>query len=417
MSRTPEGKRLGPYVVEREIARGGQGVVLIARHAETGGRVALKLLLDPTPQRVGRFRQEAQVLARLQHPNLLRVNDLGEHGGVPFLAMEFVEGRSLEQLFDEEGVQSEDWIKQTLGEVASALDYCHQSGLVHRDVKPANVLVEAGTGRIVLVDFGLIKRDPDKLKLSTLDSGSRLSKTGELRGTPAYMSPEQISHTRYGEVGPITDVYGLGGLLYYLLCGRSPFQADSLPSLLVKVLGTNPVSPKAINPSAPAGLAQLALRALSKEQSRRPASAREFSDALRGGTPSAATGKPRSRIPLLLSASLNLVLLLGLGAVVLSPPTVATLSWEEAFTRARANVLTPEDLAALEGRSDDASRWLPYLRVQASEEAKGVSDLPEGPERDLLAAEAATARGTREAYEEALSLLATGAGAALPWRP
>ncbi len=276
----PGGKQLGDYLVAGEVARGGQGVVLDARHAASGRRVALKLLIDPEPAAVRRFRQEAKILATFCHPNLLRVTDLGEWQGRPYMAMEFVEGETLQARVVRGGPPPLEWSGRVLATVAHALEHCHARGVVHRDLKPANVLIEAGSERPVLVDFGLVKRDPEQLGLSSIDEGGKLSKTGELRGTPQYMAPEQASPARFGEVDARTDVYALGATLFFLLTTRPPFEGSSLVSLVKQVIGEPPPDPARERPGVPAELVRLCRRCLAKDRAERPASARAFAEEL-----------------------------------------------------------------------------------------------------------------------------------------
>ncbi len=194
----------GAYMLLTEIARGGQGAVFRARHTDLGRTVALKILLSQSPQARRRFRREARVLARLQHPNVIGVSDLGEIEGTPYLAMDHVEGQDLRCLFRGR-FPALDWTTQTLAPIARALHYCHGQGVLHRDVKPANVLIEEGTGRPVLVDFGVVRRDPQTMIMSTMDE-VRVSQSGATVGTPSFMAPEQAGAT--DEATPRTDVYG-----------------------------------------------------------------------------------------------------------------------------------------------------------------------------------------------------------------
>ncbi len=274
------GKQLGDYLVAGEVARGGQGVVLDARHGPSGRRVALKLLLDPEPSAALRFGQEARILATFCHPNLLRVTDLGDWQGRPFMAMEFVEGETLQARVARGGPPPLEWVGRVLVTVAHALEHCHARGVVHRDLKPANVLVEADSERPVLVDFGLVKRDPSKLALSSIDGEGKLSKTGELRGTPQYMAPEQASPGRFGEVDARSDVYALGATLFFLLTGRPPFEGSSLVSLVKQVIGEPPPDPARERPGIPPALARFCRRCLAKDRADRPASARAFAEEL-----------------------------------------------------------------------------------------------------------------------------------------
>ena len=274
---------LGPYVLHDEIARGGQGVVYRAVHSQLGNWVAIKVLLDPSGGELKRFRQEAKVLARLNHPNVLKVVDMGIAAGpmgeFPYIAMEYIEGPDLKDLL-RDGYPAHK-AAQNLISVAEALDYCHQMGITHRDLKPANIVIEEETGRPVIIDFGLVKRDIGKMGLAILDQ-SRLSLTGEVKGTPQYMAPEQLdSGGDFGVEGPMVDVYALGGILYYILTGRTPFQGATAYNIMVKVMRDEAEDPRETDPDIPAGLAELSLAALSKDPGDRPGSAAIFAETLR----------------------------------------------------------------------------------------------------------------------------------------
>ena len=431
---TGAGKQFGPYTMGEEIARGGQGAVLRAHHTATGQPVAIKILLDRTPARRKRFLQEAAVLTKLNHPNLLRVIDHGEHNGLVFMAMEFVEGRDIKTIVAQGGIPEYAWTARVLSEVADALEHCHQQGVVHRDVKPANVLIETGTGRTVLVDFGMLKRDPQKLGVSILDDGTRFSQTSELKGTPAFMSPEQINPQKYGDVSARTDVYALGATLYVLLTDRHPFETESLASLLAQVLGAEPDPPREANPKAPRDLCDLALRCLSKEPKGRPASAAEVAEVLRAGSTSGAPAATRGgRAPLLaLSALLNVALLIGLGLVLGTRGSGPDLEarWERAAAGDPAHLIAAE-LDALEAdlAGDPRAAWLPALRARAAlaepdvfsvgplhpRAAELLGAVPEGPNRSLLLAERLVHSPEHGDLLAAFDALDACAEANLPW--
>jgi serine/threonine protein kinase/tetratricopeptide (TPR) repeat protein len=265
----------GSFQIVSEVARGGQGAVYRALHGPSGRHVALKLLTDSNARAVKRFRQEARVLVRLQHPNVLRVIDHGEHEGTPYLATELVEGSDLSKWVELHGLPPPQATARLLATIALALEYCHGRGVVHRDVKPANVLVEQGSGRPVLIDFGLVKRDASQMHLASLDA-SVMSANANVKGTPGYMSPEQVNPKDFGEVGPRADVYGIGALLYFLLTGKAPFEGRAMVIVMRKVTRKAPVDPRQINANVPEALAALCMRALAKQPSERPASAAEF---------------------------------------------------------------------------------------------------------------------------------------------
>jgi tetratricopeptide (TPR) repeat protein/predicted Ser/Thr protein kinase len=272
-------KQIGPYEVVRELARGGQGVVYEARKVGWNHRAAVKLLFDRDPDAVRRFRREATTLARLSHPHLLRVQDQGEADGVPFLALELIEGQDLSKQIDAKGLPPVERTVEVLVAVAAALQHCHEHGIVHRDMKPHNVLIEAGTGRPVVLDLGMAKRDFKAFGPVSQESLTRLTQEGEVLGTPSYMAPEQVDPA-FGEVDARTDVYALGATLFHCLTGNPPFLAPSALNVLLRVVEEPPPDPREQTSDAPAHLAELCMRAMAKDQAQRPASAAEFAQLL-----------------------------------------------------------------------------------------------------------------------------------------
>ena len=274
------GTSLGPYEILGVIARGGQGVVYKARHRELGTAIALKLLLAHKDARsVQLFRQEAQVLARLRHPNVIVVTDLGEMVGVPFLAMDFVRGADLKSVVDVRGPLDLETARQTLATIARTLQFCHERGLVHRDVKPQNILIEEQTGRPILIDFGLIKRQEQfEKEFGAITTPLMISQ--EMGGTPSFMSPEQTGAPGFGPTGPHSDVYGLGATLYYVLTGKPPFVGAKTLQTLNMVMTEPPVDPRKHRPDIPEALARLCLQAMAKRPEERPKSAEAFAAVL-----------------------------------------------------------------------------------------------------------------------------------------
>ncbi len=269
------GQDFGRYEILATISKGGVGAVFRARHKELGQLVALKLLLreDPSPEAVGRFRREAQVLARIKHENVVGISDLGEENGVPFLIMELIDGRNLYQAVRGPGgeVQDFEWVVDVMTDVARALAHVHEQGVIHRDVKPHNIIVEHGTGRAVLTDFGLVKRDPSKLGAASADGQSQLSHAGTLLGTPSFMAPEQFEPDGpFGAVETRTDVWGFGATLFFMLTGRPPFTATNVVDLYHQVT-TQPVpSPGSIRASVPVVLDEVVAACLKKNVAERP---------------------------------------------------------------------------------------------------------------------------------------------------
>ncbi len=313
----------GPYQILEEIARGGQGVVYRARHSSLGTLVAIKLLRAVDPTRLARFRQEARVLARLKHPHLLDVSDLGEIDGAPYLVMQYVAGENLRARVGSRGIPDFAWSATVMGAVARTLHFCHGQGVIHRDLKPANVLIETESETPIVADFGLIKRDAALFRLPEGET-TELSASGEFKGTVAYMAPEQIDPNQFGPVGPWTDVYALGGTLYFLLTGRSPFPGTRTEQLLAKLVHDVPQDPAELNPDTPRPLAGLCMAALARDPKRRPHSAEAFADALQRASPgtdsseAAARSATSSRVFSGLPWALGLILALGVLLLVLA---------------------------------------------------------------------------------------------------
>ena len=269
---------IGNYKIVDELARGGQGIVYRAYHSTLKTPVALKVLLDPDPLNIKRFNQEARVLNKIKHPNLLQVIDYGEYEAnnraYPYMAMEFINGTDLSAIL-KRGIPETKWTIKVISTIGEVLNHLHEAGIVHRDLKPSNILIEKETNRPVLIDFGLVKRDPKKLGFETLDR-SRLSQSGEITGTPNYMSPEQVD-SKFREVGPWTDVYGLAATLYHLLTGELPYKGNAIGifSRLMD-LSTSSPDPRTEDPELPDYLAEAIMAAMQKDASLRPQDMRSF---------------------------------------------------------------------------------------------------------------------------------------------
>jgi WD40 repeat protein len=259
------------YEVLAELGRGGMGVVYKARHHSLDRIVALKMILgsgEVDAEEAARFRTEAQAVARLHHPNIVQIYEIGEKGGRPFFSLEYVEGGSLaRQLAGAPLAPAR--AAAVVEALARGVHAAHQAGVIHRDLKPANVLLTTdGTPKVT--DFGLAKKIDD-------DSGQ--TRSGIIMGTPSYMAPEQASG-KSREVGPAADVYALGAILYECLTGRPPFKAASMLETLHLVRSREPVPPSRLQPKTPRDLETICLKCLQKEPRRRYPSAEALADDL-----------------------------------------------------------------------------------------------------------------------------------------
>jgi formylglycine-generating enzyme required for sulfatase activity/tRNA A-37 threonylcarbamoyl transferase component Bud32 len=253
-------RQFGDYELLEQIARGGMGVVYKARQVSLNRVVALKMILAgqlASETEVERFYTEARAAANLQHPNIVAIHEVGQHEGQHYFSMDYIEGKSLAQVVRESPLPA----AKAAGYVrtmAEAIDFAHQRGILHRDLKPANVLIDS-FGQPRVTDFGLAKR---------IEGTAQLTSTGSLMGTPSYMPPEQAG-ANDGKVGPVSDVYSLGAVLYELVTGRPPFLGQSLAATLNQVLNTEPLSPRLLDPEVPRDLETICLKCLQKEPSKR----------------------------------------------------------------------------------------------------------------------------------------------------
>src|SRR5206468_4113267 len=274
------GTRLGQYEVQDFLGQGAMGVVYRAYHSELERTGAVKVMqaITPDPDTVARFRHEAQAIARLRHPNIVDVYDFGEFQGTPYMIVEYIPGGSLAGRMAEGGLDRRTALRYLRG-IAAGLDYAHSRGVVHRDVKPANVLLTA-EDTPVLADFGLAK----------LMQGSSLkSMTGVTTGTPAYMAPEQVTG---GRVGPASDRYSLATIAYEMLTGVIPFDGEGLMEILYAQVHRDPPPPSSRDSSLGPGVDTVILRGLAKDPATRWESSSAFVDALAAALRSPATPPP-----------------------------------------------------------------------------------------------------------------------------
>nr|MBC7244205.1 serine/threonine protein kinase [Chloroflexota bacterium] len=286
---------LGKYEIQGEIGEGGMGKVYKAWHPVLGKAVAIKV---PQPEKcndrefVEAFVREARLAARLDHPNIVKISDVDEHNGIPYIVMEYVPGLDLRKMIQEFGWLPPEKVCTLFDQIAEALDYAHAQGIIHCDVKPSNVLVDTD-GRVKLVDFGIarararVKRSQEEPKRSV--------------GSPWYMSPE---HVQGKELDGYSDIYSLGIVLYQMLTGKVPFERGSSREIKEAHLTQLPPPPSKKRPGLPRGVDSVVLRALAKEPEKRYASASQMARDLRAAL------FPTSRWPLVLLAVAIIVLVL-----------------------------------------------------------------------------------------------------------
>jgi serine/threonine protein kinase len=356
------GKSLGNYQIVEELGRGGMAVVYRAYQPSLSRYVAIKVLppqLAFDQEFVQRFLREARSAAGLRHPNIVVVHDVGEQGGLYYIVMEYLEGRTLKQVIEQEGSLPVARVARIVEQVASALDYAHQRGFIHRDVKPANIFVGEGD-RVTLTDFGIAK---------AASEAEQLTRTGTLVGTPEYMSPEQAEG---GVIDHRTDLYALGIVLYQMLTGQVPFKGNTPHSTLYAVVNHPPPLPRQINPALPPAVEAVVLKAVAKRPEQRFQRGAQMTAALQAAVagqpqPPATPAKPpqrearvRRRSPVVwIMAALAAVLVLMVGVLVLLlagggdkgtpvPTFTQVITWQTSTT-ALAEVtatLTPADTQA-----------------------------------------------------------------------
>jgi serine/threonine protein kinase len=291
LAQAVEGATGGDVVVERVLGEGRMARVYQAEQQSLERKVAVKVLL---PRRardrrtLTRFRRESLAMAACSHPGIVSVFSVGETSrGLPFFVMEYIEGETLEQRLRRKGKLPLREVARIVTAVADALTYAHGRGLVHRDVKPANVLLERGTGRVLLTDFGLAKAVKGVPRITTLTG------TGEIMGTPEYLSPEQAER---GEVDARSDQYSLAVMAYEMLAGRLPFLGPMPQDFVRQHADDTPPWLPRIEPTIPLAVSKAVDRGLMKEPGARFGSAEAFGQALQGAGEAAAAAEPPRRL-------------------------------------------------------------------------------------------------------------------------
>ncbi|MBM2850447.1 MAG: protein kinase [Anaerolineales bacterium] len=281
------GKQLGPYQIVAPLGEGGMAAVYKAYQPAMDRYVALKILprhFASDPQFVTRFQQEARVVAQLQHPHILPVFDFGEADGYTYIVMPFVKSGTLTDLLKGPAL-SLPHIRTLVTQIGGALDYAHARGLIHRDVKPSNVLIDE-TGNCLLTDFGLAK---------IIEGSIHLTTSGAIMGTPAYMSPEQgLGH----KIDKRSDIYALGVILYEMAVGRVPYSAETPMAVVIKHINDPLPPPRSVKPELPEALERVTLKALTKNPDDRFASAGEMVRALQAAIPETTLAAPTTEAAL-----------------------------------------------------------------------------------------------------------------------
>ncbi|MGV8073244.1 MAG: serine/threonine protein kinase [Syntrophobacteraceae bacterium] len=297
----------GRHRIVKELGRGAMGVVYQAHDPQIDRLVALKVL---RPDRVTteaflqRFMKEAKAIGRLSHPNMVVVYDVGEDHGTVYIAMEFLEGKPLDEIIKSEAFKPDEIIELGV-QVAEALDYAHRKGIIHRDIKPSNIIVQPD-GHIKITDFGIAHiEDPE---------AAQQTQAGEILGTPAYMSPEQVLSQ---PVDGRSDLFSLGVILYELATGKRPFRGENLAAMFRNITEEDPPEPIKLNPALTRDMSRDIMRCLAKSPEQRFATGKDLAEALRQcgraavASPEAVRSTPGKSFPRSLLISLTVAIVAG----------------------------------------------------------------------------------------------------------
>src|SRR5579862_6539813 len=279
--------KAGRYQIVGELGRGSMGIVYQGFDPRIMRTVAIKTMLPEglSPQEFEeykkRFEREAQAAGVLAHPNIITVYDFGEDNGVLYLAMEFLEGKSLEKIVQEQTVLPVETILPIFDQICSALDHAHHNNIVHRDIKPANIMI-LQNGLVKVTDFGIAKM-----------MAMGMTQAGQILGTPNYMSPEQVKGR---QIDGRSDIFSLGVILYELVTGEKPFAGQNITTVIYKIINENPIPPRELDALIPAGLSYVISKALAKNVDERYQTCRELAEDLRNYKSLGSSGAPNATV-------------------------------------------------------------------------------------------------------------------------
>ncbi|MBI5436856.1 MAG: protein kinase [Nitrosomonadales bacterium] len=370
--------QLGRYEIIGELGQGAMGIVYKAKDPLIDRVVAIKtislnLALDEKEEYEARFYQEAKAAGRLSHPNIVTIYDVGKSGDVAYIAMEFLQGRELRDVLNEEPRLPLDQVLDIVVQVAQGLAYAHENGIVHRDVKPANIMV-VRDGHVKITDFGIAR----------MASASVRTQTGMVLGSPKYMSPEQVMGK---PIDHRSDIFSLGVMLYEMLTGQVPFNGENVNAIMYQILNAVPPPLNTLNPAVPDMLNFIVAKALAKAPDDRYRDAGEFANdlrACRNAMPRSAAAKPQAAPITPLPDSIPMVRHEGAEAEESKP--LATMGLSAVFDSSAATMR----LAAMTGSPEDVEELARTLKVarptmEAISQAAPPIAKPKAAERPLPA--------------------------------